>query len=252
MHPDQGCYQERYRLTFPVARGAAISLVSLIPVIFSHQPLPWVILSPVAFVLTTVPWLLAVASRKIAFRADMAGITLGADPLSWPFRHASAVFVPWSDAEAIALYQGGGPPGWRIGDDPCIGIQRRHGVPALSRGNKPARRCPEPGVAAGAARPVTAWRLDRDRLAAVVAAAAPASLSSMLEPARTRALRGRAEQAVPQRQDPWINRLAHPSRSRPVRPDLLPGLDLGARGGVSVSNDVRSRCCSGCCLAVSQ
>jgi hypothetical protein len=47
MHPDQGCYQERYRLTFPVARSAAISLVSLIPVIFSHQPLPWVILSPV-------------------------------------------------------------------------------------------------------------------------------------------------------------------------------------------------------------
>jgi hypothetical protein len=91
MHPDQGCYQERYRLTFPVARSAAISLVSLIPVIFSHQPLPWVILSPVAFVLATVPWLLAVASRKIAFRADMAGITLGADPLSWPFRHASAV-----------------------------------------------------------------------------------------------------------------------------------------------------------------
>jgi hypothetical protein len=36
-----------------------------------------------------------------------------------------------------------------------------------------ARRCPVPGVAAGAARPVTAWRLDRDRLAAVVAAAAP-------------------------------------------------------------------------------
>jgi hypothetical protein len=173
MHPDQGCYQERYRLTFPVARSAAISLVSLIPVIFSHQPLPWVILSPVAFVLATAPWLLAVASRKIAFRADMAGITLGADPLSWPFRHASAVFVPWSDAEAIALYQGGGPPGWRIGDDPCIGIQRRHGAPALSRGNKPARSCPVPGVAAGAARPVAAWRLDRDRLAAVVAAAAP-------------------------------------------------------------------------------
>jgi len=41
----------------------------------------------------------------------MAGITLGADPPSWPFRHASAAFVPWSDAEAIALYQGGGPFG---------------------------------------------------------------------------------------------------------------------------------------------
>jgi hypothetical protein len=174
MPPDQGCYEERYRLTFPVARSAAISLVSLIPAIFSHQPLPWLILCPIVFVLATVPWLLAVASRKIAFRADMAGITLGPDPLSWPFRHASAVFVPWADAEGIALYQGGGPFGWRIQDDPCIGIQRRQGAPALSRGNKPARRCPVPGVAAGAVRPITAWRLDRDRLAALTAAVAPA------------------------------------------------------------------------------
>jgi hypothetical protein len=173
MPADQGCYEERYRLTFPAARGVAIGLVPLIIALFSHQPLPWVILAPVAFVLATVPWLVAVASRKVAFRADMAGITLGADPLSWPFRRASAVFVPWSDAEGIALYHGGGPFGWRIGDDPCIGIQRRQDAPALSRGNKPAPRCPVPGVAAGAVRPVTAWRLDRDRLAALTAAVAP-------------------------------------------------------------------------------
>jgi hypothetical protein len=173
MPPEQGCYEERYRLTYPVARGFAFSVVPLIIAIFSRQTLPWVILSPVAFVLATVPWLVAVASRKAAFRADMTGITLGADPLTWPFRHASAVFVPWSDAEGIALYQGGGPPGGRWLDDPCIGIQRRPDAPALSRGNKPARRCPVPGVAAGAARPVTAWRLDRDRLAALTAAVAP-------------------------------------------------------------------------------
>ncbi len=80
MLPDQGCYEERYRLTFPVARSAAFSLVPLIIAIVSHQPLPWVIRAPVIFALATVPWLLAVASRKIAFRADMAGITLGADP----------------------------------------------------------------------------------------------------------------------------------------------------------------------------
>jgi len=174
MLPDQGCYEERYRLTFPVVRGFAFSFVPLIVAISSHQTLPWLVLSPAAFVLATVPWLVAVASRKVAFRADMTGITLGADPLSWPFRHASAVFIPWSDAEGIALYTGGGPLGLRIGDDPCIGIQRRPDAPALPRGNKPARRCPVPGVAAGAARPVTAWRLDRDRLAALTAAAAPA------------------------------------------------------------------------------
>jgi hypothetical protein len=64
--PDQGRYEERYWLTFPVARGAAISLVALIPAIFSHQPLPWLILAAIGLVLATVPWVLAVASRKVA------------------------------------------------------------------------------------------------------------------------------------------------------------------------------------------
>ena len=174
MPPDQGCYEERYRLTFPVAQSAAISFVVLIPALFSHQPLPWLILFLLGFVLSTVPWVLAVASRKIAFRADMAGITLGADPLSWPFRHASAVSVPWADVEGIVLYPGGGSVGWGSKETLGIGIQRRPGAPALPRGNKPARRCPVPGVVAGAVRPVSAWRLDRERLAALTAAVAPA------------------------------------------------------------------------------
>jgi len=195
MLPDQGCYEERYRLTFPAARSVAFSLVASIPILFSHQPLPWLILSPVAFVLATVPWLVAVASRKIAFRADMTGITLGADPLSWPFRHASTVFIPWSDAEGIALYQGGGPFGWRIQDDPCIAIQRRPGAPALSHGislpaaarclvsrlGPSARSRPGGWTATALARLPRRWHL--------------ASPSSMLEPARTRALKGQAEQA---------------------------------------------------------
>jgi hypothetical protein len=39
MPPGQGCYEERYRLTVPVARDAAFSLAVLIPALFSHQPL---------------------------------------------------------------------------------------------------------------------------------------------------------------------------------------------------------------------
>jgi hypothetical protein len=35
----QDCYQERYRLTVPVARSAAVSLVSLTPAIFGRQQL---------------------------------------------------------------------------------------------------------------------------------------------------------------------------------------------------------------------
>jgi hypothetical protein len=174
MPPDQGCYEERYRLTFPVARSAAFSLVALIPAILSHQPLPWLILCPVIFVLATVLWLLAVAGRKIAFRADMADITLGADPLSWPFRRALAVFVPWVRCRGDRLVPGRRAVRLAHRGRPCIAIQRRPGAPALARGNSPACRCPLPGVAAGAVRPVVAWRLDRDRLAALTAAAAPA------------------------------------------------------------------------------
>jgi hypothetical protein len=77
MPPDQGCYEERYRLTLPAARMLPSALAALVPALFSHQPLPWLILCPVIFVLATVPWLVAVAGHRIAFRADMAGITLG-------------------------------------------------------------------------------------------------------------------------------------------------------------------------------
>jgi hypothetical protein len=174
MYPDQGSYQERYRLTGTAARSLGISVAFALPAAFTSHALPWLILSLAAFALITVPCLIAVASRKIAFRADQAGITLGADPLNWPFRHASAVFIPWADAERIVLYHGPHSRGWGAPNGSCIGIQRRQGAPALSRGNQPARRCPVPGVAAGAARPVTAWRLDRDRLAALTAAVVPA------------------------------------------------------------------------------
>jgi hypothetical protein len=218
MLPDPGCYEERYRLTFPVARNFAISFVSLIPAIVSHQPLPWLLLFLSVFVLATAPWVLAVASRKIAFRADMAGITLGADPLSWPFRHASAVFVPWGDAEGIVLYRGGGSVGWGSKQIPGIGIQRRQGAPALSRGNKPARRCPVSGVAAGAVRPVSAWRLDRERLAALTAAVAPAIPVIDASTGPNPGVEGPG-QAVSQSQDPRLQ-----TRARSV---LRPSAGLG-------------------------
>lgn len=40
MGPDQGCYEEHYRLTVPVARSAAVSLVVLI------RPCPAAALTP--------------------------------------------------------------------------------------------------------------------------------------------------------------------------------------------------------------
>ena len=189
-----GLLRERYRLTFPVARSAAFSLVALIPAIFSHQPLPWLILCPLVFALATVPWVLTVAGGKIAFRADITR--------HHARRRPAELAVPARLGRVRALVRCRGHRlvprrrAVRLADrgDPCIAIQRRPGAPALSRGNKPARRCPVPGVAAGAVRPVTAWRLDRDRLAALISAVAPGIPSLTRELARLRVLNGRAKQ----------------------------------------------------------
>ena len=91
----------------------------------------------------------------------------------------------------------------------CLGIQRRPDAPALSRGNKPARRCLLPGIAAGAVRPVTAWRLDRDRLAVLTAAVAPAIPIIDAGTGSNQGITGPAKQEQSQRQDPRIKRQAH-------------------------------------------
>jgi len=169
---DQGLYEERYRLAGSIAASLALSLVMIgVAVHFSYGT--WMALSALALVSVTVPALAAAASGRIAFRADVLGITLGASPLSLPGRDSSPVFIPWSDVERIVLYSGPKSRELGAGDRQWIGIQRRPGAPRLPRGNGPARRCPVPGLAEGATRQVVAWRLDRERLAALTAAVAP-------------------------------------------------------------------------------
>jgi hypothetical protein len=170
--PDQGLYEERYRLTGSIAASLAVSLVMLgIALHFSYAA--WLALSVLGFVTVSVPALAAAAGRRIAFRADPLGITLGASPLSWPGHDSSPLFIPWSDVEKIVLCSGpkAREPGAK--DRQWIGIQRRPGAPRLPRGNEPARRCPVPGLAVGTTRQVVAWRLDRERLEALTAAVAP-------------------------------------------------------------------------------
>jgi hypothetical protein len=169
---DQGLYEERYRLAGSIAASLAVSLVMIgVAVHFSYGT--WMALAALAFASITVPCLAAVASGRIAFRADALGITLGASPLSWPGRDSSPVFIPWSDVERIVLYSGPKAREPSAGYRQCIGIQRRPGAPRLPRGNGPAWRCPVPGLAEGATRRVVAWRLDRERLTALTAAVAP-------------------------------------------------------------------------------
>jgi hypothetical protein len=169
---DPGCYEERFRLTGGGAWSLVPVLLFIVPAIFASFPLPVRVVFLVLGVALVLPSVIGPASRMTAFRADPAGVTLGADPAGWPLGRISAVTVPWADVEGIILYQGPGPR-WGDRDVQCIGIQRRQGSPALPWGNEPASGCPVPGVAAGAARRIGTWRLDRERLAAVTAAVAP-------------------------------------------------------------------------------
>jgi len=161
MLPDPGRYEERYRL-IGAALGLASALLAVGLGLLWHTQLIFAALT----VLAVIPAALAVALRPVAFRADYAGITLGSGR---QLPRSPAVFIPWADVERIILYRD-----YTSGDQmQYIGVQRRDGAPALPRGNKQAPWCPVPGVAAGAARPIKNWRLDRERLAAVTAAVAP-------------------------------------------------------------------------------
>ena len=160
---DPGCYEERCRLASAVL-SLAPSLLALGLGLLWHTHLIWAVLT----VLLAIPAVIALARRQVAFRAGCAGITLGSVRL---LPRRPAVFVPWADVEKIILYDSG--TGGLGGQVPCIGVLRRAGAPALPWGNEQAPGCPVPGVAAGAARPIKSWRLDRERLAAAAAAAAP-------------------------------------------------------------------------------
>ena len=134
MLPDPGCYEERYRLTGRAALGLAAGLLSVGLGILWHTP---VIFTAIAL-LVAIPAVIALARRVIAFRADHAGIMLGAVPDKVTFRRGQAVFVPWAEVEQIILY-----PAYPRGQGSyapvqCIAVQRREGAPALSRGTEQA------------------------------------------------------------------------------------------------------------------
>jgi hypothetical protein len=163
------CYEELHRLTGRIAGSLAFGLVFVALGIFFPMTLPERVLYLAFGGVIALRAVLVVANRMIAFRADHAGITLGVDLFSLPFRF-SAVFISWADIERIVLYR---RLRGRVRVVECIGIERRQSAPVLSHGNEPASGCPVPGVIAGATRPMTTWQLDRHRLAAVIAVVAP-------------------------------------------------------------------------------
>jgi hypothetical protein len=164
--PDPGCYEERYKVAGEALRLAAgLLAIGVLAAVLGSASRPQLIFAALSGLLA-IPTVLAMALRPVAFRADHAGVTLGAVRVLPP---RPAVFIPWADIEQIILY----PAGSGRKAVECVGVQRREGAPALPYGNSWAPGCPVGGVAAGAARRMTHWRLDRERLAAVTAAVAP-------------------------------------------------------------------------------
>src|SRR5215471_79545 len=170
---DPGRYEERYGLTkFVFLLFGAI----FVPIGLLVHFWPFIVFGRVGVLV----FVLAVTVYRVAFRADSAGITLGGDPMGFKFY---AVHIPWSDVETIILYTVRDRPSWPVNQgfgrndrndrvsSNYIAIKRRAGAPALAYGNQ-SSNCPDPTVPAGATRQIGGWRLDRDRLAAVIAVAA--------------------------------------------------------------------------------
>jgi hypothetical protein len=106
-------------------------------------------------------------SRRVAFRVDAGGVTLGGVP---PRFRRSTAFVPWSDVTGLTL--------WDYGDGrfPAhyVTVRRRPGAPELPSGRgygRFTRRRMGDDIAAS--RVIIAWSLDVPALRAALARLAP-------------------------------------------------------------------------------
>ena len=169
MPPDPGCYEARYGLTrWPkLYLVLAAALIALAGGIFSHMAVYWRVSFIAVGAAISLRYVIVLFGRKVAFRADQAGITLlpatpfarfvpraytaWARTLPLPSEFES-FFAPWADVKQIIFYT----MKWRGVSTPYIRIELRD-----------ASAPPVPS------RSITMWRLDRERLAAIVAAAAP-------------------------------------------------------------------------------
>lgn len=114
-------------------------------------------------------------SRRVAFRVDATGVTLGIAP-PWPASRIAS--VPWSDLQRIVLWR---QPANRT-TVPYIGVDRGEQAPPLPGSarstflrklNASAAPSHVPTHVVADSRPVNGWQLDRERLAAAVSRFAP-------------------------------------------------------------------------------
>jgi hypothetical protein len=114
------------------------------------------------------------ASRRVAFRVDATGVTLGGTP---PRYRSGTRVVPWTEIERIVLWRQHLPHGASMR---YVGLVRRAGAAPLAgpkahavAGVTARALTPVSGDILMASRAVTGWRLDEGHLAAAVGHFAP-------------------------------------------------------------------------------
>jgi hypothetical protein len=150
--PDPGCYEERYRLTAGAAPALGASLIT-IGLLFRTEAL-WAAGAVIAVALALMLGPAIAARRRVAFRADYAGLTFGPAPGALMVRRGRPVFIPWGEVDTIVLHPDDSGIAGRSGRVARVEVRRRD-------------------QAAGMTHSVTGWRLNRERLTSVTAAVAP-------------------------------------------------------------------------------
>lgn len=131
MRPHPAAYEERYRWTPTVVFGLLVCAAFVVGGVLSSMSLVLRVLITApgafgAFNCITYP-----ASRKVVFRADPEGVTLGGSPFRY---QATTRFFPWAEIEKIVLWQRAIPltvGRWTLfslGPLRYVGVARRPGI----------------------------------------------------------------------------------------------------------------------------
>ena len=165
-------YEERYCWTPTMVTGAALGAASLLAAILAPAvPLLARVPLAVAGTAVSVSCVAYSTSRKVAFRVDQNGVTLGGGPFRY---EAHTSFFPWEGVHAVVLWRR--TPGRRwpmaFGSVRYVSVQRHTELRPMPHGG-PGLAAPE-DLKAGATRGMQAFRVDEPRLAAAIAAFAPA------------------------------------------------------------------------------
>lgn len=167
-------YEARYGWSGRTARIVVVGLV--FAAAGFALPLALRIIDIVLFGGGALFFLAVICTRRVAFRVDASGVTLGGTPLRY---RSGTRMVPWHDIRKIVLWEQQLPYGNSMR---YVGLERRKGAPPLAgrrsqRLSRSAARTLVPDHVSGdtllASRAVNSWRLDTDRLAAAVAHFAP-------------------------------------------------------------------------------